>query len=209
VAAKKKSTSTAKKKVTRMKAGTAKKVDENTVGVNLKGIEGRRVRRVRIKEGNYLAKVTSAKAETSGSGNDMIVWEFDIVDHPKYEGARFWYNTVLLPQSLWNLRAVLDALGVKVKDTTMNIPLGRLIDRTCGIEIVDGEYEGKTRSEINDIFPEALLEENDEEEEEEEEEEEDEEENEEEDEEEDDEEEDDEEENEEDDDWDIDLDEED
>ncbi len=154
-----------KKGASRMKAGTGKRVDEDTVAINLKGIEGRRQRRTRIAEGNYLAKVHEAKAETAkSSGNDMVTWIFEIQDHEKYEGQRFWYRTVLAPQSLWNFRAVLEALGVKVKDTTMNIPLGRLAGRTCGIEVVDGEWEGKTVSEINDIFPEALLEEEDDEE---------------------------------------------
>ena len=89
----------------------------------------------------------------------MVVWIFEILDHEKYEGQRFWYRTVLVPQSLWNFRAVLEALGVTVKDSTMNIPLSRLVDLTCGIEVVDGELDGKTVSEINDVFPEALLEE--------------------------------------------------
>ncbi len=188
---------TTKKKKSRMKAGTGKRVDNDTVAINLKDVEGRRARRARIAEGMYRAKVHDAKAEAAATGNDMVVWIFEIIDHEKYEGQRFWYRTVLVPQSLWNFRAVLEALGVTVKDTTMNIPLGRLIDRTCGIEVVDGEFEGKTVSEINDVFPEALLEEEEEDEEEEEEEEEDEEEEEEE-----------EDEDEDEDEWDIDLDEE-
>jgi len=190
-------------KKSRLKAGTAKRVDDSSVAINLKGVEGRRARRARIDEGMYRARVHEATAGPSKAGDDMVTWIFEIVDHPKYEGQRFWYRTVLVPQALWNFRAVLEALGVKVKDTTMNIPLGRLVDRTCGIEIVDGEFEGKTVSEINDIFPEALLEEEDEEEEEEPDEDEDFEE-----EEDDDEDEEEDEEEEDDDDWDIDLDEE-
>ena len=193
-------------KKSRLKAGTAKRVDDSSVAINLKGIEGRRARRARIPERNYRARVHEAKAEQASSGNDMVTWIFEVVDDEKYAGQRLWYRTVLVPQSLWNFRAVLEALGVKVKDSTMNIPLARLVDRTCGIEVVDGEYEGRTVSEINDIFPEALLEEEDEEAEEEEEE--DEEFEDEEEDEEDEEEDEEEEEEEDDDDWDIDLDEE-
>ena len=194
-------------KKSRLKAGTGKRVSDDTVAINLKGIEGRRARRVRIPEANYRAVVAEIKAEVSSSGNDMVVWQFDVVDHEKYAGSRLWYNTVLIPQSLWNFRAVLEALGVKVKDTTMNIPLNKLVGRTCGIEVVDGEYENKIRSEINDIFPEALLEEDEEEDEEEPDEDEDFE-DEEDDDEDDEEDEEDDDEEEEDDDWDIDLDEE-
>ena len=155
-----------KKGSSKMKAGTARSTGKKSVAVNFKGIEAGRRRSVRIPEGNYKAKVHSAEQTPTKAGDAMVVWVFEIVEHEKYGGQQFYYNNVLLPQSLWSFRAVLEALSVKIKDTTMNIPLSRLVGRTCGIEIVDGEYDGKTRSEINDIFPEALLEEEEEEEEE-------------------------------------------
>ena len=139
-----------------------KKSKKNTVQVDFKGIESRAKRRMRIAEGNYKAVVAEVENLKSKAGDPMVKWAFDIVEHEKYEGQRFWYNNVLTPKALWNFRSVLESLGVKVKDSTMNIPLNRLVGRTCGIEVVDGEYEGKTRSEINDIFPEALLEEDEE-----------------------------------------------
>jgi len=154
-----------KKGASKLKAGTARTKGKDSVAVNFKGIEAGRRRSVRIPEGNYKAKVHSAENTDTKAGDPMVVWVFEIVDHEKYGGQQFYYNSVLTPKALWNFRAVLEALAVKVKDSTMNIPLGRLVGRVCGIEIVDGEYDGKTRSEINDIFPEALLEEEDEEEE--------------------------------------------
>ena len=142
----------------RLKAGTAKIKSEDTVAINPKGIEvGGRA--PRLPEGNYLAEVKSAKAaEAKSSGNPMVVWEFKIVDG-KYEGTVLRHRTVLIPQSLWSFRQVLEALKVKLKDSTMEIPLPRLVGRTCGIEVVDGdEYEGRIRSEINDFFRQELLE---------------------------------------------------
>jgi Protein of unknown function (DUF669) len=150
-----------------MKKGTARAISEDTVSVNLAGIEAGKRRRTHIPEGNYRAKVTSATAGKNKAGDkDMVTWVFEVIDHPKYAGVPFWERTTLNPEALWKFRTILEALGVSVKDSTMSIPLPKLINRTCGIEVVDGEYEGKVVSEINHIFPEVLLEEEEEEEEE-------------------------------------------
>lgn len=153
-----------KKGTKRIKAGTAKTTSKKSVAVNFLGVEAGRRRSVRIPEGNYKARVKSVESTDTKAGDSMVVWIFEIMEHEKFDGQQFYYNSVLTPKALWNFRAVLEAIGVRIKDSTMNIPLDRLVGRTCGIEIVDGEYDGKTRSEINDIFPEALLEEEDEEE---------------------------------------------
>lgn len=144
----------------RLKAGTAKAVDKDTVIVNLKGVTKRR-RRARIAEGQYLVKLVRAQAGTTkDTNNPMVTWLFEIVEDAKYNGTHLYYNTVLTDESLWSFRGVLEALGVKAKDSTMKIPLGRLKDRTCGVEVVDGEpYNNRISSEINDLFPADQLEE--------------------------------------------------
>jgi len=149
----------------RLKAGTAKAVDKDTVIVNLKGVTKRR-RRARIAEGQYLVKLVRAQAGTTkDTNNPMVTWLFEIVEDAKYNGTHLYYNTVLTDESLWSFRGVLEALGVKAKDSTMKIPLGRLKDRTCGVEVVDGEpYNNRISSEINDLFPKDQLEEDEEEE---------------------------------------------
>ena len=54
--------------------------------------------------------------------------------------------------------------AVKISDSAQRMDLSRLINRTCAIEVVDGEYENKIRSEINDVFHQSQLEEEEEEE---------------------------------------------
>ena len=62
------------------------------------------------------------------------------------------------PQSLWNFRNTLEACGVEVAGSgAMDIPLDRLEGRQCAVAIVDGEYNGQKRSEINDVFSRDLL----------------------------------------------------
>jgi len=149
-----------------MKAGTAKVASKDEVVANLSGIEtGRRRRHVRIPEGDYQAKLVRAEAgQAKTSGNPMVTWQFEIVGG-KYEGTPLYHRTVLIPESLWNYRRVLSALGVKVKDATMKIKLSTLVGREVGLEVVDddGSYDGKIRSQINDVFDAAEMDESEEE----------------------------------------------
>ncbi len=146
----------------RLKAGSASVRSDTQVDVNLKGVEAGGSA-PRIPEGSYRAKVQSAKAgKAKSTGNDLVLWKFEIIEGPQ-SGVVIWDRTMLLDQSLWTFRRTLEALKIKVKDSTMTIPLERLVGKTCGIEVVDGdEFNGKIKSEINDVFREELLEEKDE-----------------------------------------------
>ena len=139
-----------------MSEGKVNIQSESQIKVDFTGVESK-TRKPVIPEGNYPAKVVEAKAETSKAGNPMVVWTFEL-EGGDYTGARFWYNTVLLPQSLWNFRNTLEACGVEVAGSgAMDIPLDRLAGRQCAVAIVDGEYNGQKRSEINDVFSRDLL----------------------------------------------------
>jgi hypothetical protein len=136
--------------------GTAKVISKTEVAINLKGVEpGRRRRRVRIPEGEYHAKLVKAEVAKASTGNQMINWVFNLIDAEELNGTPFWYHTVLAESSMWNCRKVMEALGVKIPDSMMKIDLKKLAGRTCGLEIVDGEYEGTIRSEVADVFPES------------------------------------------------------
>jgi|TARA_Y100000590_G_scaffold366422_1_gene425737 hypothetical protein len=128
---------------------------ENKLNVDFSGVEGKK--KIIIPEGNYPATVVEAKAQTSKAGNPMVVWVFQI-DGGEYNGQKFFYNTVLLPQSLWNFRNTLEACGVAIEgEGAMDIPLDKLTNRKCALAIVDGEWDGQKRSEVNDVFSRDLL----------------------------------------------------
>lgn len=149
------------------------KLTKDVVEVNLTGVEASdRRRKTHIPEGTYLAKVIEAKTKKFGSGSKGVVWTFEITDEGKGKGARLWYNNVLInadgetaTESLWSFRGVLQALKptVKIPDKMVKIPLAKMKDRVVALEVVDGEYEGKIRSEISDVFNPDLLEEEEEE----------------------------------------------
>ena len=119
---------------------------EKKVTIDFSGVEGKK--KVVIPE---------AKAETSKAGNPMVVWVFQI-EGGEFNGQKFFYNTVLLPQSLWNFRNTLEACGVPIEgEGAMDIPLDKLTGRSCALAIVDGEWDNQKRSEVNDVFSRDLL----------------------------------------------------
>lgn len=156
-----------------MAAKAKPKVTKTTLSINLAGVEAaeRRGKRV-IPEGVYRARVDKAYGKKFSSGNSGVVWEFVVTDSGKGKGARFWHNNTfidtdgnVMESSLWSLKGTLQALSpaIKIKDSLMDIPLEKLVGRTVAIEVADGEdNEGKTRSEIIDVFNESLIEADDE-----------------------------------------------
>ena len=146
---------------------------KGVVEVNLKGVEAQARRaKVRIPEGVYNAKVAEANTKKFETGSRGVVWVFEVTDNGKAKGARLYYNTVLInadgevaTNNLWSFRGVLQALkpNVKISDSMMKIPLTKLVGRTCALEVVDDDYEGKIRSTISDVFNQKLMEEDEDE----------------------------------------------
>ncbi len=149
------------------------KLTKDLVEVNLKGVEAKERRtRLVIPEGTYNAVVVQSNTKKFGTGAKGVVWVFEVTDSGKGKGSRFYYNTMLIDadgdvatNNLWAFRGVLQALKppVKIADSMMKIPLAKMLKRTCALEIVDGEYEGKIRSEISDVFNQKLMEEDEDE----------------------------------------------
>ena len=139
--------------------GKARIVSKTTVKVNLKGVTAKARKAYRVPEGDYLAVVASAEAKSFKTGNPGVAWQFTI-DDGQYKGVGpFFYNTMLIEESIWSFRGVLQALEPKMKipDSMMDVDLKKTIGRHVGIRLVDGEFEGKVRSEIDDVFHPDLL----------------------------------------------------
>ena len=149
------------------------KVAKKSVEVDLTGVTASdRRRKPIIPEGTYNAKVVTAEGKKFASGSRGVEWVFEVTDSGKGKGARFWYNNVLVnadgdvaENSLWSFRGVLQALTPtpKIPDRMVKIQLDKMIGRTAALEIADGEYDGKVRSEIIDVFNQSQLDEDEEE----------------------------------------------
>lgn len=106
--------------------------------------------RVLLPEGDYHVKVEEVTEEESGEGNAYLKWTFRTMDDDKaIDNKPLWYNTSLLPQALWNLRGLLEALGVEIEDD-MELDLDEYADLECMVSVEHEKYEGKTKAKIVD-----------------------------------------------------------
>lgn len=110
-----------------------------------KGTGGKWVKR--LPEGEFFPfKVKEIKREESSNGNPMLTMVF-IGQSGKVRDRQTRDRFVLLPNSLWKLRQLLEAMGIDVPEKKINIPHDKLINGpTVGISFLDDEYDGKTTS---------------------------------------------------------------
>lgn len=140
------------------RASTRSKAKAGVIKVDFTGVESSG----KVEEGRQLLTVdgTPEVKTSEGSGNDYINWKF------KATGGSVYHTTSLQPQALWNLRNVLEALGLEVSESAMDLDLSEMDGLTCGGEIEHEVYQGKKKPRLIDLFPEDELDEAEEEEEE-------------------------------------------
>jgi len=126
-------------------ARTSRKTKAAVVKVNFEGVEASG----KVAEGRHLLTVdgTPEVKTSEGSGNDYINWKF------KAPGGVIYHTTSLQPQALWNLRNVLESLGLEVEESVMDLDLSEMDGLTCGGEVEHETYQGKKRPRLVDIFP--------------------------------------------------------
>lgn len=113
-----------------------------------------------VADGRYLAYPQSVEKTEAESGNEMFKFKWKIVG-PKSKGAVVFDNAVLVPQSLWRLKTILEMLGFEVPDGEMDIDEKDLEgeEHTVGIEITNEKYKGKDQPRITGFFNASELEE--------------------------------------------------
>src|ERR1700758_1167526 len=105
-----------------------------------------------IAEGDYNLEVTDVELKTSdNSGADYLSFTFAVEDG-EFKGKKVWHNCSLQPQALFNLRALLEALGYEVPQGPMDLDPADLIGNTCMAAIVHEKYEGKTKARIAEFL---------------------------------------------------------
>lgn len=119
--------------------------------VNFSGVEARTA----IPDGQYHARVAEADLEEGAKG-PYIKWVFEIMED-KYKGRKVFTNTSLTDQALWNLRNLLETLGVEVpEDEDMDVQKD-IIDASVDLELmvrIENEvWDGKERPKVTDYTP--------------------------------------------------------
>lgn len=105
-----------------------------------------------IPEGEYIVTVDEVSVEESQQGNQYLKWVFKVIDGPQ-KNSKIHHNTSLLPQSLFNLKNLLIALGVPVPDKAFQLNLDECEGCNCGVTVTHETYDGKKRSRVTDVFP--------------------------------------------------------
>jgi len=124
------------------KKGTKKKLRVDFTGVDV---------RVLIPEGDYHASVAETALE-DGSAAQYISWKFKIHDEDKkVNGQHVYYITSLAPQALWNLRNLLEALGVETPSSEMDLDLEAYAGLELMVRVEHEQYEGKDRARVSDF----------------------------------------------------------
>lgn len=116
----------------------------------MKDVEGKRPL---VAEGEYNVEVVAVE-EREGQNAPYLAWELKVVGG-KFDGAKLYHNTSLAPQALWNLRGLLEAIGVDVPDDDTDMDTDDFLGKTCGVVIEHETYEGKKQARITDIHPAA------------------------------------------------------
>lgn len=131
-----------------MKTTTSKTKKRNTVRVNFEGVETR----AKIPDGQYHVKVDETSVE-EGDKAPYIKWVFEIVEDGKFQGRKLFYNTSLAPQALWNLRNLLETLGVETPDKETELDLDSYSDLELMVRVENEVWDGKERPKVTDFSP--------------------------------------------------------
>lgn len=119
----------------------------NVRTVNFKGVS---TKRPVLPEDDYLVAVSEVSVE-DGQEAEYYKWVFEVVEG-KYEGSKLYYNTSLAPQALFNLRGLLEALGVEVPDDEFDVDPKDVVGAEMMAVVTQERYQGKLQSKIGDFY---------------------------------------------------------
>jgi hypothetical protein len=119
----------------------------SSVRVDLSKVETRK----KVEEGEYEVVVTEVTQE-EGQKAPYLKWKFKIDEGTDSDGGVLYLNTSLSEQSLWNLKTLLDALGVDIPEDEFDLDLEDLIDQRCMVSVELETYEGKKQSRVVDFW---------------------------------------------------------
>lgn len=144
----------AKKKAASKSRSSSRRKKGRSISVDFTDVETR----VTLPEDDYRLVVEHVEEEEGGE-YPYLRWKFKTVhSQSNLNNKTVYNNTSLAPQALWNLRNLLEALGVETPDSAYDLDL----DSVEGLEMVGSieheEYENdegeeKTRMQLADYMP--------------------------------------------------------
>lgn len=113
-------------------------------------------RGARVPEGEYVLKISDyvVKTKKDDEASRYIQWSLPVEKGPGGKGKSIVHRTSLKSQALFNLKNMMEAAGFKVPSRLVDVPLEKMVGRSVGASVFDGEpYEGKIKSEISGFYP--------------------------------------------------------
>jgi len=95
----------------------------------------------------YECIVDSCEIRKSAAGNQFIAWQFRIVDG-EYKNRVLFHNTSLVATALWNLKGLLENLGISVAKGVNNVDINQYSSRPIAVNVGQREYNGQMREDV-------------------------------------------------------------
>ena len=102
------------------------------------------------KPGTYAAKIVEVdQTEAKSSGNQMLVFTYEITQPGSEKGKKLWDRAVLTDTAMWKLDQILQAVGMaSKKKRKLNLDTDDLIGESLSVTVKRGEYEGNPTAEV-------------------------------------------------------------
>jgi hypothetical protein len=105
--------------------------------------------------GIYLVEIDDVEEKKSQAGNDMLQWRLK-VDDPggAYHNASILTNTVLVENSMWVLRNMLEATGFEFPDDPgeMTLDFEEFVGEKLKVEVSNEERDGETYANVESFY---------------------------------------------------------
>jgi hypothetical protein len=99
--------------------------------------------------GEYVCRIDGAEKVNTPAGTSYIAWSASVMEG-EHTGRKLFWNTSLQPQALWNVKALLVALGAPMDASGFNTEdcIGRKVILTVDVE----EYQGRARNRVGGTY---------------------------------------------------------
>jgi hypothetical protein len=95
-------------------------------------------------DGQYIIEITDKSKIKKTENGANILWIGEIVEPEEFAGKLYSWNTSLLPQALWNLKAMLEAIEVPFDEE--GFEMEEAFGKQIGIVNAVRDYNGQDRN---------------------------------------------------------------
>jgi hypothetical protein len=120
----------------------------NLTGVRTDGFEA-------LPDGRYPCYLYELNEKTSQNDNQFFEFVFKVKEGVEGAGRQFWHNCTITPNSLWNLKRTLIALGIPAEELEKKISIDsdELVGREVVVEVINEMYDNRPVNRVKRVLP--------------------------------------------------------